>query len=81
MQRREMITFKSHKNEPCKFCRESAKAKIRNIKIKYEYENPEAYGFPEVVHWQEEYETSFCPMCGRVINDSKMAATVEDGRR
>ena len=30
--------------------------KISNVKLVIEYENPQAYGYPEVCHWLEEYK-------------------------
>lgn len=73
-----MIKFKSNKTNYCKFCKESEKAKIKNVKISYEYENPEAYGFPEVRHWTKDVDIFFCPMCGRKIEGSKIAAAFKD---
>ena len=30
--------------------------KISNVKLVIEYENPQAYGYPEVAHWTREYK-------------------------
>lgn len=73
-----MIKFKSNKTNYCKFCKESEKAKIKNVKIIYEYEDPEAYGYPEPAYWSKEIDTFFCPMCGRKIEGSKIAAAFKD---
>ena len=73
-----MIKFKSNKTNYCKFCKESEKAKIKNVKICYEYENPDAYGFPEICRWTKDVDIFFCPMCGRKIDGSKIAAAFED---
>jgi hypothetical protein len=73
-----MIEIISRKNDSCKFCKENERSKIKNVKIIYEYEDPKAYGFPEPVYWSEEIDTFFCPMCGRVVNGSRMAEALKD---
>lgn len=35
---------------------ETPNKKISNITLVIEYDNPKAYGYPEVCHWSEEYE-------------------------
>ncbi|MCR5143420.1 MAG: hypothetical protein K6C68_13025 [Ruminococcus sp.] len=73
-----MIEIISRKSDSCKFCKENERSKIKNVKIIYEYEDPKAYGFPEPAHWSEEIDTFFCPMCGRVVNGSRMAEVLKD---
>ena len=73
-----MIEIISRKSDSCKFCKENERSKIKNVKIIYEYEDPEAYGFPEPAYWSEEIDTFFCPMCGRVVNGSRMAEALKD---
>lgn len=73
-----MIEIISRKSDSCKFCKESKRSKIKNVKIIYEYEDPEAYGFPEPAYWSKEIDTFFCPMCGRVVNGSRMAEALKD---
>jgi hypothetical protein len=31
--------------------------------------NPKAYGYPEIVHWQQSYTTTQCPICSRMIEE------------
>ena len=73
-----MIEIISRKSDPCKFCKENERSKIKNVKIIYEYEDPKAYGFPEPAYWSKEIDTFFCPMCGRVVNGSRMAEALKD---
>lgn len=35
---------------------ETATKRITGMKLVIEYENPRAYGYPEVCHWSKEYE-------------------------
>lgn len=35
---------------------ETPTKKISNITLVIEYDNPQAYGYPEVCHWSEEYD-------------------------
>jgi hypothetical protein len=35
---------------------ETATKRITGMKLVIEYENPQAYGYPEVCHWSKEYE-------------------------
>lgn len=53
----------------CNYCKENKFEKLKGIKIIYEYENPEAYGYPEIVNWNRTYDTNCCPVCGRKIKD------------
>jgi hypothetical protein len=73
-----MIEIISRKSDSCKFCKETERSKIKNVKIIYEYEDPKAYGCPEPAYWSKELDTFFCPMCGRVVNGSRMAAALKD---
>ena len=73
-----MIEIISRKSDSCKFCKESERSKIKNVKIIYEYEDPKAYGFPEPIYWSKEIDTFFCPICGRVVNGSRMAEALKD---
>lgn len=73
-----MIEIISRKSDSCKFCKENERSKIKNVKIIYEYEDPKAYGFPEPAYWSEEIDIFFCPMCGRVVNGSRMAEALKD---
>lgn len=51
----------------CDYCRENDRAKIRAVKIVYLYEDPKAYGYPEVAYWDRTYAIERCPICGRKI--------------
>lgn len=51
----------------CEFCDENETKKIIEAKIIVKYENPEAYGYPEVAYWDEEYELKTCPICNRKL--------------
>lgn len=55
----------------CKYCEENKYKKIKAVKIIYQYENPEAYGYPEVAFWNETYDIICCPLCGRKIREVK----------
>ena len=35
--------------------KESETQKISNVYLVLEYDNPQAYGFPEVAHWKKTY--------------------------
>ena len=35
---------------------ETSTKKISSVVLVVEYDNPKAYGYPEVCHWSEEYE-------------------------
>ena len=52
----------------CKYCKEDDKSKIRNVVVTFNYENPKAYGYPEIVYWSEAYNINYCPICKRIIN-------------
>ena len=52
----------------CKYCEENKYAKIKKVKVIYEYENPEAQGYPEIVYWKRPYAVDYCPICGRKID-------------
>ena len=73
-----MFEIISRKSDYCKFCKENERSKIKNVKIIYEYEDPKAYGYPEPAYWSKEIDTFFCPMCGRVVNGSRMAEALKD---
>lgn len=35
---------------------ESDTKKLKNVYLTIEYENPQAYGYPEVAYWSKEYK-------------------------
>jgi hypothetical protein len=51
----------------CKYCKESKYRKLLKVEVTYFYENPEAYGFPEIVYWNEKHNLKYCPICGRKL--------------
>lgn len=53
------------KNIECDLCYETKDSKIKDITLIVNRENPEAYGYPEVVYWKEKYQVGNCPKCGR----------------
>lgn len=55
------------KEKTCEYCKEDKYSKVKSVELIYHYENPEAYGFPEVVYWDEKYSTDGCPICKRKI--------------
>lgn len=54
----------------CKYCKESKEKKVIGIKIIYEYENPEAMGYPDIAYWKRCYTMNSCPICGRKVKES-----------
>lgn len=52
----------------CQYCKEFKKAKIKKVVITFTYENPQAYGYPEVCNWDKSYVTNACPMCHRILD-------------
>ena len=54
----------------CNYCAENSDAKIKKIRIIYEYENPNAYGYPEVCFWNKKITVKQCPICGRRIYEN-----------
>jgi hypothetical protein len=51
----------------CQICEEEETSKIDRVVLVVHRTNPKAYGYPEIVHWHEDFEVSFdkCPICGR----------------
>lgn len=57
-----------HKNSNgCEYCKEHENAKVRNVTMIHHYDNPNAYGYPEVAHWEKRTWMNYCPVCGRVF--------------
>lgn len=50
---------------------ETPNSKVRDIKITIYYENPKAYGYPEVSYWSDEYSftTEAIDNMRRIINE------------
>lgn len=48
----------------CEYCYNTKDRELLEIICKYRYENPNAYGYPEIAYWTEEIKLNFCPMCG-----------------
>ena len=57
--------------KPCQYCEESKFEKLKAIKIIYQWENPEAHGYPEIAYWNRTYDIVRCPICGRKISKIK----------
>lgn len=60
-----------NKRNICKICDEDEFQKVIGIEIKVKYENPKAYGYPEIVYWDRKYTTNYCPICGRRLENIK----------
>ncbi|CEK34279.1 hypothetical protein UMC2_34901 [[Clostridium] sordellii] len=54
----------------CEFCNENETKKIIDIEVIIKYENPKAYGYPEVAYWDEKYKLENCPICYRKLKTS-----------
>lgn len=55
----------------CIVCDENENKKVTNFKIIVEYENPYAFGYPEICNWHETFKTIRCPNCSRKIETRK----------
>ncbi|MDU3775717.1 MAG: hypothetical protein E7G47_10895 [Clostridium perfringens] len=55
----------------CEFCAENKYKEIKSIEVTVKYENPKAYGYPEVVYWDEKYRLKNCPVCHRKLENIK----------
>lgn len=55
----------------CEACKEDEYSKITDIEIIVKYNNPKAYGYPEIVNWDDRYKIKNCPFCGRELKDIK----------
>jgi hypothetical protein len=64
------------KTKICPYCKEDDRSKIKSITIDYHYENPQAYGYPELCFWHDKYLLGFCPVCGRRIFTEKEIAEI-----
>lgn len=53
----------------CKICNETQFKNIIKATVEFKFENPEAYGYPEIVYWDEKYKIKNCPFCGRELNN------------
>lgn len=56
-------------NISCNYCEENKFEKLKAIKIIYQWENPEAHGYPEIAYWNRTYDTNCCPICGRKFKE------------
>ena len=55
----------------CDFCKENDFKRIVGVKIIFEYENPEAKGYPDISFWKDTYGTKQCPICRRILEHCK----------
>ena len=55
----------------CKYCEENDNKKIIDVIVDIKYENPNAYGYPDVAYWHKKYKIKHCPFCGRKIESIK----------
>lgn len=57
---------------PCELCEESETNHVIEIRLVVKHKNPQAYGYPEVVFWEEEFNITYkCPCCGRKLENLK----------
>lgn len=55
----------------CDICRETQFKNIIKATVEFKFENPEAYGYPEIVYWDEKYKIKNCPFCGKELVNIK----------
>lgn len=55
----------------CDICLEEERCVIEGVRVIIEYTDPLAYGYPEIVHWTEQYALLVCPFCGRALKNLK----------
>lgn len=63
-----VVNVKRNSDKSCSYCEENENAKVRDASLIYHYDNPNAYGYPEVAHWDQKIRMNYCPMCGRVFD-------------
>lgn len=51
----------------CEYCSKNKNKKLLGIEVIFKYDNPEAYGYPEIVYYNNKVELDYCPMCGRKL--------------
>lgn len=55
----------------CEVCEENEFKEVIGVEVTVKYENPKAYGYPEVVYWDEKYKIKNCPVCHRKLENIK----------
>ena len=51
----------------CEYCEETKTRKLLKIEAIFYYENPIAYGFPEICNWDKKAQMYICPICRQKV--------------
>lgn len=62
----------------CEACKEDEFNIITQVKVTIRHENPNAYGYPEIVNWNKRYRMENCPFCGRLLNNVNLDSEGEN---